>query len=147
MTANSIVRHVRRDGAEIRRGLYFAAAMIVVAVASRVAAASGVSAGAAWAERGLMALIGVYLIVVGNAMPKTLTPIGARLDRAVGRARRMRIAGWTWVLAGLALTASWLILPRAFADPLTLLLMPLAIIVTIAQCVATRRRTSAPGAE
>jgi hypothetical protein len=117
----------------LKRGMYFAAAMIVVAAGCKLAAALGWPAAEAsgWAQRGTMVLIGVFLALVGNAMPKTLPPLDATNCDQSRLQRLMRVAGWTWVIAGLALAIAWLTLPSRIADPLTFILMPAAILIVV----------------
>ncbi len=50
-----------------------------------------------------------------------------------------RLAGWIWVLAGLAVAIAWLTLPINLAEAMSFLLLPSAIFVTFGQAVLLRR--------
>jgi hypothetical protein len=47
---------------------------------------------------------------MGNAIPKTLTPVSAACDGARSQAFQ-RFQGWTWVMAGLTYAMVWLVMP------------------------------------
>lgn len=72
------------------------------------------------AERVVGVTIGVFLIVMGNRIPKVLTPISKmKCDPARAQAVQ-RYAGRVFMLAGLAITIAWIATPIDFA-PLVML--------------------------
>jgi uncharacterized membrane protein len=86
-----------------------------------------------------MAIMGAFLAVTGNAIPKTLTPLASlQCDSAKVQAVQ-RLAGWIWTLAGLAVAIAWLTLPINVAEAMSYLLLPSAILVTVGQAVWLRR--------
>ena len=131
-----------RSGDAIRRAIVFAGLMLAIALSVKLAAALGATAHDDLAERATMVILGAFIVVTGNALPKTLTPLSVlRCDAA--RAQTFhRFAGWAWVLSGLALSVAWLALPVGIAQVLTLVLLP-ACMLTIAW-QAARLRWSRP---
>ena len=134
----------RRDANSIRSGIVFAGLILVIPLGLKLATALGAIDHADFSKRAMMAIIGAFLMSTGNAIPKTLTPLSVmRCDAAKAQAFH-RFAGWTWVLAGLALAAAWLTLPVSLADRVTFVVLPAAILIITAQLV--RLRLSHPSA-
>lgn len=79
----------------------------------------------------MMAVIGVFLMATGNAIPKTLTPLTACSHDPAMLQRLQRRAGWTFTLAGAGLAMGWLALPVPFANRLTLLLAPVTALFVV----------------
>lgn len=124
MTPGSIERTVRhRD--DIKRSLLFAGIIVLVAAGTRLAAAAGVLGAptAGWSQRLTMATIGAFLMVTGNGIPKTLTPLGAVSCDPAAVQSFQRLGGWTWALAGLVLALDWLVLPLSLAGTLTFVIV------------------------
>ncbi len=114
---------------DLRIGIAFAALMLAVSAGARIASRSGVPGAEAFGERAHMATIGAFLAWIGNTIPKRLTPLD-RLRTDPARAQAFfRLAGWIWVLAGLALIASWLALPLDTAGLVTLTVVPAAMLI------------------
>lgn len=68
------------------------------------------------AERIVGVTIGVFLMFMGNSIPKVLTPISKmRCDPARAQAVQ-RYAGRVFMLAGLAITIAWIATPIDFAS-------------------------------
>ena len=90
-------------------------------------------------------LTGVFLAMLGNVMPKNLPPLSSGCDGARQQAFH-RLAGWTWVLCGLASAIGWLALPIDFAETATTVLVVTAIAVTVVHLMrlASRARTNPP---
>ena len=121
----------RRTGDSIRRGLVFAGLMIVVSLAAKYVTTRGGVHSADLSLRLVMAIAGVFLMSTGNMIPKTLRPLSAmRCDATKAQSFR-RLAGWTWVLAGLAVAISWLALPVARAEQMMFVLLPTAIVISV----------------
>ena len=80
-----------------------------------------------------MALTGLFFVMTGNAVPRTLTPLSAGQCADPARAQAFqRFMGWTWVLTGLSFAAAWPILPLDLAErvALTCLFAGMVIMVT-----------------
>ena len=77
-----------RVSTDIRRGLIYAGLIIVVAGGAKAAAAHGLI-GSDWPGRATMAVMGAFLMVTGNSLPKRLVPLsGCSCDPARSRSRR-----------------------------------------------------------
>jgi len=105
----------RSTESEISTGVIFGSAIISLAQAAALASAFGLRADRDLPERVTMIVLGAYFVVSGNAMPKTLKPLSAlRGDPAAVQATR-RVAGWMWVMTGLAFILIWLTAPLGIA--------------------------------
>jgi hypothetical protein len=135
----------RRDaGGSVRSGIVTAGLILVIALGAKLAVALGAVHYDDIALRATMAIVGAFLAVTGNAIPKTLTPLAAlHCDPAKVQAVQ-RLAGWIWVLAGLAVAIAWLTLPINLAEAMSFLLLPSAILLTVGQAVRLQR--TKPGA-
>lgn len=123
----------------IRTGIVFAGLIVVVSLGAKLATALGAAGGADLSQRAMMAILGAFLVFTGNAIPKRLTPLSALRGDPARVQTIQRLAGWTWVLTGLAFAAAWLALPLGLAGPLTLLLLPGAMLISVVQIVRLRR--------
>ncbi len=136
----SVARSRSRDA--IRRAIVFASLMLAIALSLKLAAALGAAAHHDLAERATMVILGAFIVVTGNELPKTLTPLSVlRCDAARAQAFH-RFAGWAWVLSGLALSVAWLALPVGIAQRVTLILLPTCMLTIAWQ--AARLRWSRP---
>ncbi len=114
---------------DLRTGILFAALMLAVSAGARLAARAGVAGADAFGDRAHMALIGAFIAWMGNTIPKRLTPLDRlRCDPARAQAF-FRLAGWIWVLAGLAMIGAWLALPLDVAGFVTLTVVPAAMLL------------------
>jgi hypothetical protein len=131
-------------GSSVRRGIVTAGLILVISLGAKLAVALGAVHYGDIALRATMAIMGAFLAVTGNAIPKTLTPLAElQCDPAKVQAARS-LAGWIWTLAGLAVAIAWLTLPINLAEATSFLLLPGAILVTAGQTVWLRRaKTSA----
>lgn len=127
---------------QARDAVTWSSLILVITLGVKLAGALGLDASSGFAERALMILLGGFLVVTGNTLPKNLTPLAAmRCDPARAQAFH-RFAGWTWVLTGLALIGSWLLLPVGSARSLSFVLLPgstIALAVRLARVRRTRR--------
>jgi hypothetical protein len=82
-------------------------------------------------QRTTMIMVGAYLAVTGNAMPRMLPPTSAMPGSGARVQAFQRHAGWTWVLCGLGYAIAWLALPIEAAGPISMALVATAMIVTI----------------
>jgi hypothetical protein len=71
--------------------------------------------------------LGLFLMVIGNALPKTLQPL--REGKPVGRLNQQfrRFLGWVMVLTGAAYALCWVVLPFALAEDITDLIIGLYV--------------------
>ena len=130
----------RRDaGGSVRRGIATAGLILAISLGAKLSVALGAAHYGDFALRATMAIMGAFLAVTGNAIPKTLTPLASlQCDPAKVQAVQ-RLAGWIWTLAGLAVAIAWLTLPINVAEAMSYLLLPSAILVTVGQAVWLRR--------
>ena len=119
--------------------------MMGIPLALTLARSYGLVDGSDVARRSTGVLIGAFIVMLGNAMPKNLPPLSSGCDGARQQAFH-RLAGWTWVLCGLGSAIGWLALPIDFAETATVGLVVTAIAVTIVLLVrlAGRAKTSPP---
>jgi hypothetical protein len=130
----------RRDnGSSVRSGIVTAGLILGISLGAKLAVALGAVHYGDLALRATMAIMGAFLAVTGNAIPKTLTPLAElQCDPAKVQAARS-LAGWIWTLAGVAVAIVWLTLPVNQAEAISFLLLPSAILVTVGQAVWLRR--------
>jgi hypothetical protein len=123
----------------ITTGVVFGALMMGIPLALTLARSYGVVDDSELGRRSTGVLSGAFLVMLGNVMPKTLPPLssmhcdGARLQAF------QRLAGWTWVLCGLASAIAWLALSIDSAEIATTVLVVAAMVVTIVQLLRLRR--------
>jgi hypothetical protein len=134
----------RVAGGSVRRGIVTAGLILAISLGAKLAAALGAVHSGDFAHRATMAIAGAFLAVIGNAIPKTLTPLAAQHSDPAKVQAVKRLAGWIWALAGLAVAIAWLTLPIYLAEVMSFLLLPSAILVTVGQAVWLRR--AKPGA-
>ena len=128
----------RRAVDAMQQAIVFAASILVLSLAAKLAADLGLLAGADLARRTGMAITGLFVAFMGNALPKTLTPL-SRLQCDPGRVQAFqRFAGWTWVLAGVGYAIAWLVLPLDLARPVSMSLLVSAIVVVLIQMIRLR---------
>ena len=84
-------------------------------------------------------MIGAYLAVTGNAMPRMLPPTSSMPCGGARVQAFQRQAGWTWVLCGLGMAMVGLALPIDAQTPISMVLVATAMIVTIVQLVRLRK--------
>jgi hypothetical protein len=118
-----------------------------IPLAVTLARSYGFAADSEVARRSTGVLIGVFLVMIGNDMPKHLPPLSSGLGGARQQAFH-RLGGWTWVLCGLTSAISWLALPIDVAEKASVVLMVTALAATIVHLVrlAGRARTDPPTA-
>ena len=113
--------------------------MIVIPLAVTLAHAYGVVDDPDSGRRMTMIILGAYLVVTGNAIPKQLATASSTRCTGARAQAFLRFAGWTWVLCGLGFTIAWLALPVDAAAPISTALMVTAMIVTIVRVLRLRR--------
>ena len=116
----------------------FAALMMGIPLALTLARSYGVVDDIDLGRRSTGVLIGAFLVMLGNVMPKNLPPLSSmRCDGARQQAFQ-RLAGWTWVLCGLGSAIAWLALSIDSAEIATTVLVVAAMVVTIVQILRLR---------
>jgi hypothetical protein len=89
-----------------------AAAGLVFALAlARVLAKTQGFDGGELIDRGAGVAVGLILVLLGNTLPKILTPLTAKRCAPAQVVSIQRLAGWVFVLAGLLYAAAWAFLP------------------------------------
>jgi hypothetical protein len=131
----SLVRGV----AEVRTGVIYGGLILVIALAARLAQTYGFVDQANSSQRTLMVIIGAYLAVLGNAMPKRLPPVTVMQEHSARIQAFQRMAAWTWVLGGLGFAAAWAFLPLAATGPVSTTIVVAAIAVTVVQLFRVRK--------
>jgi hypothetical protein len=113
--------------------------IMVISLVAKLAASLGAVAGDSdLGRRMAMVITGIVLVFMGNAMPKTLTPLSAlRCDGARAQAFQ-RLAGWTWVLTGVAYAAAWMVLPIDVAKPVSVVIVLCAMLVNVTWLIRLR---------
>jgi len=121
----------------VASGIAVAAVVLAVSLVSSLGRALGLVTAADPFARVVMAVVGVFLAVTGNAIPKALAPLTS-LTRAARRQAFQRAIGWTWVLAGLGVAAAALLLPLDTATAVSAGLLVAAIAISAGRVVSCR---------
>ena len=78
--------------------------------------------------------IGVVLVIMGNVMPKILSPLAAQRCSESKTQSIQRFAGWSFVLAGLAYAIVWMVLPVTQANTVAMLICLSSVILVVLRC-------------
>jgi MFS family permease len=124
--------------AELRVGLFFAGFMLMIPLAGKLAARYGWVDTADFTQRALMASIAAYLVVTGNTIPKRLASLACMNVEPAPMQAFYRLAGWVWVLTGLAFGVAWILLPSGAAGSATLIIVPAGITLVVYRWVRLR---------
>jgi len=131
----------------IPTAVVFAALMMGIPLALSLARSYGVVDDIDLGRRSTGVLIGAFLVMLGNVMPKNLPPLSSMRDDAARQQAFQRLLGWAWVLCGLASAITWLALSIDSAEVATTMLMVIAMAITIVQLVRLRKpRKNQPAA-
>jgi hypothetical protein len=123
----------------IPTAVVFAALMMGIPLALTLARSYGVVDDIDLGRRSTGVLIGAFLVMLGNVMPKHLPPLSSmRCDGARQQAFQ-RLAGRMWVLCGLASAIAWLALSIDSAEIATTVVVLTTMAVTIGQLLRLRR--------
>jgi hypothetical protein len=97
------------------------------------------------ATRGVMVLIGLVLVVVGNNLPKTQEgPPSQTVGDVAARQSITRVGGWALMLGGLVWVILWTVAPRDLAQFGSIAAVASAVVVMLGYTVwRFRRRSSA----
>ena len=129
------------DAGWLCSGVVFASLMLIAGMGGKFAQAIGLVESQDVSRRMTMALAGVFLAAIGNAMPKMLTPLSAHCDGTKTQAFN-RFAGWTWFMAGLTHAMVWLVLPLDVAKPLSTMVVLGAMLLVGGQLLRLWRTRS-----
>jgi hypothetical protein len=124
---------------QITTAVVFAAVMMGIPLALTLARSYGLIDGSDVARRSTGVLTGAFLVMLGNVMPKNLPPLSSMRCDGARQQAFLRLAGWTWVLCGLASAIGWLTLSIDSAQTATTVLVVTAMAVTIVQLLRLRR--------
>ena len=125
----------------IPTAVVFAALIMGIPLALTLARSYGLVDGSDLARRSTGVLTGAFLAMLGNVMPKNLPPLSSGCDGARQQAFQ-RLAGWTWVLCGLASAIGWLALPIDQAETAAMALVVTALAATLVHFLRLARRPS-----
>ena len=132
--------------ASVTGAVAFGGLIMIIPLAVTLAHAYGVVEDPDSGRRTTMIILGAYLAVTGNAIPRQLPPTSSMPCDGARVQAFQRLAGWTWALCGLGFATAWLALPIDAAEPVSLALVAAAMIVTIVQLLRLRKpRQHAPG--
>lgn len=123
----------------IPTAVVFAALMMGIPLALSLARSYGVIDDTDLGRRSTGVLIGAFLAMLGNVMPKNLPPLSSMLCDGARQQAFQRLLGWTWVLCGLASAISWLAMSIDSAEVASTVLVLTAMAVTIVQLLRLRR--------
>jgi hypothetical protein len=91
--------------------------------------------------RGVMILIGLMLVVVGNAMPKKQEgPPEQTAGQVAARQSILRVGGWALALGGLVWAGLWAFAPRDLATVGSIAAVATAVVVMFVYAVWRYRR-------
>ena len=96
-------------------------------------------------ERVWGVVMGAVLVVMGNLMPKTLTPLAAQPRSESHTQSTRRFAGWSFVLAGLAYATVWMVLPVTQANTVAMLICASAVVLVVIRCTWAFSRAASKG--
>jgi hypothetical protein len=135
-----------RGVASVAGAVVFGALMMIIPLALTLARAYGVVDDPdSGIRRTTNIMIGAYLAMTGNAMPRMLPPTSSLPCGGARVQAFQRLAGWTWALCGLGFAMAWLALPIDAATPISITLVATAMVVTIVQLLRLRNpRPHAP---
>jgi hypothetical protein len=129
-----------RSVASVNGAVVFGALMMIIPLALTLAHAYGVVDDPdSGMRRTTMIMIGAYLAMTGNAMPRMLPPTSSMPGAGARVQAFQRFAGWTWALCGLGFAMTWLALPIDAATPISMSLVAVSTIVTIVQLLRLRQ--------
>ena len=129
-----------RGVASVAGAVVFGALMMIIPLALTLAHAYGlVDDPDSGMQRTTMIMLGAYLAVTGNAMPRMLPPTSSMPCGGARVQAFQRHAGWTWVLCGLGFAMAGLALPIDALTPISFALVATAMIVTIVQLLRLRK--------
>jgi hypothetical protein len=131
----------------IRSALILAGAMLVGTLLLTVAHKQFGLIDQETTTRGVMVLIGLMLVAVGNGMPKQQDgPPSQTIGDVVVRQSITRVGGWAMMLGGLIWVGLWAFAPRDQAQVGSMAAVATAVVVMVAYAIVryrAHRRSSA----
>jgi len=85
---------------------------------------------------------GAFIIIIGNAMPKALEPLGESQCSSIPEQNLKRFGGWMFVIAGFGYGLVWLLLPVPMAKVWALPIMAIPLLLLILRTFMVRLRHS-----
>ena len=120
--------------------------VMIIPLAATLGHAYGVVDDPDSGRRITMIILGAYLVVTGNVIPKTVATASSMQCSGARLQAFQRFAGWTWVLCGLGFSTAWLALPIDAAKSVSTALVVSAMVVTIVRLLRLRRPQQPAGA-
>lgn len=123
----------------ITTGVVFGALMMGIPLALTLARSYGLIESSDVGRRSTGVLTGLFLMMLGNVMPKNLPPLSSMRCDGARQQSFQRLAGWAWAICGLGSAVAWLALSIDVAEMATTALVVAAMVVTIGQLLRLRR--------
>ena len=125
-----------RDASDaLNDGVFFAGVMLIATLTMALAKSTGLLVDDSGGRRMTMAVLGVFFMATGNALPKRLTPLATMTCDPSRIQSFQRFTGWTWVLTGAAYSLAWLVLPLHYAGPASMLALSGGMLVVFSRLV------------
>jgi hypothetical protein len=106
-----------RSFASVTGGVAIGALIMIIPLAMTLLHAYGVVEDPDSGRRTTMIILGAYLAVIGNGLPRMLPSMSSMQCDGARVQAFQRLAGWTWMLCGLGFATAWLALPSDAAEP------------------------------
>jgi hypothetical protein len=135
-----------RSRASVNGAVVSGALIMLVPLAGSLAHAYGVVDDPDGGKRITMVILGAYLVVTGNALPRHVARSSSMQCSGARIQAFQRFAAWTWVIGGLGFATAWLTLPIDAAAPVSVAVMAAAIIVTTVRLFQLRKPQQPAGA-
>jgi hypothetical protein len=132
---------------QVPTAVVFAALMMGIPLALTLARSYGLFDGTDIARRSTGVLIGAFIAMLGNVIPKNLPPLSSTACDGARQQAFHRRMGWTWVLCGLASTIGWIALPIDAAEMAAFVVWPTAMVLTIVHLLRFGRSKDEPAHE
>lgn len=123
----------------IAGAVILASIMMGVPLALTVARSYGLAVDDELPRRAVGVLIGLMIVVMGNAMPKNLPPLSGGYDYTRQR-EFQRSAGRTWMVCGLTSALGWMALPIDYGATATVVPVVIAMALMVVYLVRIARR-------
>jgi hypothetical protein len=136
-----------RSRASVTSAVAFGALMMVIPLGTTLAFSYGIVEDPDVGKRATMIIQGAFLAVLGNAMPRMLPPLAQMACDGARTQHFLRLAGWIWVLGGLAFSLAWLTLSVDTAQTVSITAIAGSVVLTIALLLRLRwprRRSPLP---
>ena len=138
--------------AGVNSSIIFAALVMIVSLSTSLLRAYGLAVpphvpdvgDPGIATRAVMIMCGVYLVAMGNGLPRSRPPVPSTARLGARAQAFHRCVGWTWVMCGLGWIAAWLALPIQTARPVSMASGVAALIVTSVELVRLIAGTRKP---